>query len=138
MDTATAAQLAERLDSHREPLCRHVAGRLLRAYPELTHTLRLEEQYQAVERLSKVGVERLSELLRAVLLFDLPALAVKEFVWARDVLGRSGVTEQHQTAMVRWFFEALRQLPLGLAESELASELERHFLSALRQVHQAS
>lgn len=137
MDTVIVAQLANRLDSHREPICRDVAGRLLGAYPELARSLRLEEQYQAVERLAVVGVARLSELVRAVLLFELPSLAVQEFAWARDVLGRSGVTEQHQASMVRWFFEALRRQPLAPAESELAGELERHFLSALRQVHQA-
>lgn len=136
MDTATASQLADRLDSHREPICRGVAGRLLRAYPELATTMRLEEQYQAVERLSQVGVERLSELVRAVLLFELPSLAANEFTWAREVLRRSGVTEQHLASMVRWFFEELRQLPLTQAERELAGELELHFLSTLRQVHQ--
>jgi hypothetical protein len=138
MDTATASLLAARLGSHREQLCRQVAARLLRAYPELAQTLRLEERHHAVERLSKVAAERLSELVRAVLLFELPSLAIEEFTWARDVLLRSGVTGQHQSAMVRYFFEALRQLPLSPAEDELARELEGHFLGAIRQAHQAS
>jgi hypothetical protein len=138
MDSATASRLAEQLDSHHEPICHRVAARLLRSYPELMQTLRLDERHQPVPRLAQVSVERMSELVRSVLLFELPSLADKEFTWAHDILVRSGVTQQHQLSMVRWFFEELRRTPLGPAELELAREIERHFLSVIRQLHQTS
>lgn len=135
MDSVTASRLAGQLSAQRQLICRQVSNRLLRAYPELTRTLRLEENYQAADRLSEVAVERLSELVRAVLLFELPALADGELQWAGGVLPRRGVTSQHQTAMVRWYFEEVRRLPLTPAESDLARELEQHFVSAVAAAH---
>jgi hypothetical protein len=135
MDSAAASRLAGQLSSQQQPLCQHVAARMLRAYPELTRSLRLEETYQPAERLSAVAVERLSELVRSVLLFELPALADSELTWASGVLPRRGVTEQHQTAMVRVFFEEVRRLPLTPAESDLTRELEQYFVGAIGQAY---
>lgn len=135
MDTAAAVQLADRLSAQQQPICQQVTARLLQAFPELAGLLRLEEQYEPAARLSAVSVEPLSELVRTVLLFELPALADGEFVWAHGILPQRGVTHQHQAAMVRWFFEELRQQPLGPAEQQLSRELEQHFLAVVSRVY---
>lgn len=135
MDSAAAGRLAAQLAAHQKPLCHQVSARLLRAYPELTRTLRLEENYSPAERLSQVAVERLSELVRSVLLFDLPSLVEQELAWAHGVLPRRGVTYQHQSAMVRWFFEEVRRLPLSPPELELARELEQRMLRSVDAVY---
>lgn len=135
MDSAAASRLAGQLSAQQKPLCQHVSARLLRAYPELTRSLRLEENYSPAERLSQVAVERFSELVRSVLLFELPALAEQELIWAHGVLPRRGVTYQHQSAMVRWFFEEVRRLPLSAAELELARELEQSLLRSVDAVY---
>jgi hypothetical protein len=136
MDSAAAARLAGQLSAQQQPLCQHVAARMLRVYPELTHSLRIEEGYQPAERLSLVAIERLSELVRAVLVFELPALADSEISWAGGVLPRSGVTRHHVAAMVRLYFEEVRRLPLSPAESELSREIERYFVGAINQAYE--
>src|SRR5690606_10523723 len=98
------ARLADLLNKQRQSICEPVAARLLRAFPELARTLRLEESYAPAARLSEVAVERLSELVRSMLIFELPALADQELRWAQGVLPRKGVTYEHQSALVRWFF----------------------------------
>ncbi len=138
MDSAAATSLANRLSSEQKLICESVAARLLQTYPELLGMLRLEEQYQAAERLSAVAVERLSELVRSVLIFELPTIADSELGWAHGVLPGQGVTHQHQAAMVRWYFEELRRLPLGPAEQAISCELEQHFLGVIRQVYALS
>jgi hypothetical protein len=137
MDSSVATQLAAQLHRVHLSLSRRVAQRLLQAYPELTQALRLEEGYPAIERLSEVAVERLLELVRSVLLFDLPSLADGELRWAVTVLPSSGVTYQHQSSMVRWFFEEVHQLQLSAAEMKLAHELERYFLKVVAQVYRS-
>jgi hypothetical protein len=137
MDSSVAMQLAAQLHREHQPLGRRVAQRLLQAYPELTQALRLEESYPAVDRLSEVAVERLLELVRSVLLFELPSLADSELRWAVHVLPSSGVTYQHQSSMVRWFFEEVRQLQLSAAELQLSLELERYFLQVVAQVYRS-
>jgi hypothetical protein len=136
MDSAAATHLAELLEQKQQTLCHNVAARMLRAYPELGKMLRLEEQYGAVPRFSSMAVERLGGLVRAVLLFELPSLADNELMWAHSMLLRSGVTSQHHSSLVRWFFEELRRLPLSPAEGELTIEIERYFLSVLRRAQQ--
>lgn len=131
METAVATRLASQLNSQGQPICQHVAARLLRAYPEITRSLRLEESYEAADRLSEVAVERLKELVRSVLLFELPALADTELRWAVGVLPRRGVTREHQTAMVRLFFDEVRRLPISAAERDLSRELEQYFVDAI-------
>jgi hypothetical protein len=131
MDSTAATRLAGQLSTQGQPICRHVASRLLRAYPEITRSLRLDEGYHAADRLSEVAVERLNELVRAVLLFEVLSLADTELTWAGGVLPRRGVTRQHQAAMVRWFFEEVRRLPLSPAEGELSREVELYFLGAI-------
>ncbi|NTU79641.1 MAG: hypothetical protein HGA45_09590 [Chloroflexales bacterium] len=129
MESTAAARLASQLSAQRKSLCQHVSARLLRAFPELTSSLRLEENYSATDRLSQVAVERFNELVRAILLFELPSLADKEIYWAQGVLPPRGVTYQHQSAMVRWFFEEVRRLPLSPAELDLTREVEQYFLN---------
>lgn len=133
MDSAAATRLAGQLSAQQQPLCQHVAARMLRVYPELTQTLRIEEGHQPVDRLSQMAIERLSELVRAVLIFELPALVDSEISWAGGVLPRSGVTRHHVTAMVRLFFEEVRYLPLSPAESDLSREIERYFIGVIDQ-----
>lgn len=135
MDSQTATALAEQLHVQQQPLCKQVAQRMLRAFPELGRMMRLEECYTPTDRLSQMAVERLNELVRAVLLFELPALADSELVWAHGVLPRHGVTYEHQVAMIRWFFEEVRRLTLSPSERELARELENYFLQAIGQVY---
>lgn len=135
IDSAAAARLAQHLSQQQQPLCEYVAHRLLRSFPELGATLRLEEQYTPVERLSEVAVARLHELVRSVLLFELPSLADRELEWAHGVLPRRGVTYEHQSAMIRWFFEEVRRLPLSAAELAVANEIEQYFLRAATQAY---
>lgn len=135
MDTVAATRLAGQLGAQQQQLCQPVAARLLRTFPELSRSLRLEEQYSATDRLSQMAVERLNELVRSVLLFDLPALADQELTWAHGVLLRRGVTYQHQAAMVRWFFEEVRRLALSPAELALTRELEGYFVQAVTQAY---
>lgn len=138
MDSTIASRLAEQLSAQQQSLCEHVTARLLRAFPELTRSLRLEENYSPADRLSQVAVARLNELVRAVLLFDLPSLADKELSWAHGVLPHRGVTYQHQSAMIRWFFEEVRRLPLTAAELDLAREIEQYFLQVVNNVHHSA
>lgn len=136
MDTAAATRLASQLNAEGEPICQQVAARLLRAYPELTGSLRLEESYRATDRLSQMAVVRLKELVRSVLLFEHPGLADSELAWASGVLPRRGVTAEHQTAMVRWFFEEVRRLPISAAERDLSRELEQYFVQVIGSSHE--
>ncbi|NJM07525.1 hypothetical protein HC891_17080 [Candidatus Gracilibacteria bacterium] len=132
MDTAAASQLAAQLELQRDELCAHVASRLLQGFPDITQTLRLEEQYSPELRLSEVAVLRFNELVRAVLLFELPELANKEFSWARGVLPRHGVTIEHQYALISVFFEEVRRLNLGPAELQLARDVEHEILNQIQ------
>lgn len=138
MDTAAASRLAEQLNRQREGVYSSVAARLLRAFPELARTLRLEESYPPAARLSEVAVERLGELVRAVLLFEAPSLIDQEMRWAHGALPRKGVTREHQSAMVRWFFEEVRRLPLSREELTVAHEVEQLLLARISQVYQPS
>jgi hypothetical protein len=138
MDSVAATKLAGQLSIQNQPLCNQVSARLLAAYPELTRSLRLEENYTPVARLSEVAVERLNDLVRSVLLFDLPSLADQELSWARGVLPRNGVTSEHQASMVRWFFEEVRKLPISTTELAITREIEQYFLGQIRQVYQAN
>lgn len=135
MDSTAATHLAEQLNGEHDRLCETVALRLLRAFPELTHTLRLEENYTPTTRLSHVAVTRLYELVRAVLLFEQPTIADAELRWAHGVLPRSGVTYEHQAALISWFFEEVTRLPLDTGERRIANEIERHMLMQVRQVY---
>jgi hypothetical protein len=135
MNPGTSTRLAQQLNDQRTPVCTKVASRLLREFPELTTTLRLEESYNAETRISQVAVERLSELVRAILVFDLPSLADKEFGWAQGVLPRSGVTYLHQSTMVRMFFEEVRRLNLSPPETLLSQDLERYLLSVVKTIY---
>ncbi len=135
MDTAAAARLAARLGTPPTQLYERVASRLLQAFPELTRSLYLEGSISPIQRLSKVSVERLGELVRSVLLFELPSLVDNELTWAYGVLPMRGVTYEHQVSMVRWFFEELGKLPLEPAELNVARELESYFLRIVAQVY---
>jgi hypothetical protein len=138
MDSVAATRLADKLSNHHQPLCDQVSARLLMAYPELTQSLRLEENYTPVSRLTEVSVGRLNDLVRAILLFDLPSLADQELRWAQGVLPRSGVTPEHQSSMVRWFFEEVRKLPISSIELAIVREIEQYFLARIRQIHKAN
>jgi hypothetical protein len=134
MDATAAAQLAAQLGDQRDELCAHVSARLLAGFPDIRRTLRLEEQYSPELRLAEVAVLRFNELVRAVLLFELPELANKEFSWARGVLPRHGVTIEHQYALISVFFEEVRRLDLDTAALQTAREIEHEMLA---QIHHA-
>lgn len=135
MDSIAATRLAGHL-SMQQPLCNQVSARLLQAYPELMDSLRSDDE--AVARLSEVAVERLGELVRSMLLFELPALADQELRWAQGVLTRSGVTIEHQSSMIHWYFEELCRLPLSQSELGVAHELEQYMLFQVRQAFERS
>jgi hypothetical protein len=135
MDSTAATHLAAQLSDEHDHLCETVAARLLGAFPELTASLRLEESYTPTSRLSHVAVTRLYELVRTVLLFEQPTIADSELRWAHGVLPRSGVTYEHQAAMITWFFEEVAKLPLDANERRVANEIERHLLAQVRQVY---
>ncbi len=132
MDTVAATRLAAQLDQRRRTLCEYVSLRLLQTYPTLIKSLRLEEGYTAESRLSVVAVERLNELVRAMLLFDLLTLADQELGWASGVLPRHGVTYEHQSAMVRYFFDEVRKFGLGPGELTVVRELECYLLDKIK------
>ncbi len=131
MDPVAAEHLVEQLATQRTRICARVTSRLLLAFPELVHTLRVEVATSVEARLSTVASERMYELVRAILLFGLPTLAEQELRWAVGVLPRSGVTTEHQAAMIRWFFEETRQIGLGQAEIAITQELEQYMLEIL-------
>jgi hypothetical protein len=135
MDTVAAVQLATQLDNQRDELCAQVATRLLHGFPDILPTLRLEERYAPEVRLSEVAVLRFNELVRAILLFELPDLANKEFSWARGVLPRHGVTIEHQYALIKVFFEEVRQLKLDTAAQHLVQELELELLAQIQRAY---
>ncbi|WP_322816845.1 hypothetical protein [Chloroflexus sp.] len=138
MDEVTASQLARRITEHRPALAKRVAGRLLRAFPELTHTLRLEENYDPVERMASVAVQPFSDLVRAILLFNTLEIAETELRWARGVLPRWGVAYEHTTTMIRWYFEELSQLPLSPAERLVVVEVEQYLLCLIARIYESS
>ncbi|MEF3275950.1 MAG: hypothetical protein K6356_16405 [Chloroflexus sp.] len=138
MNEAAATELARQIEEHRQALAERVASRLLRAFPELTHTLRLEEQYSPVERMAEVSVRPLSDLIRAMLLFDALEIAETELRWARGVLPRWGVSYEHTTAMIRWYFEELGRLTLSPAAQVVASEIERHLLGLMFRLYRSA
>lgn len=138
MDEVAATQLARRVEEHRQVIAERVATRLLRAFPELTHTLRLEENYGPVERMAEVAVRPLSDLIRAMLLFDALEIAETELRWARGVLPRWGVSYEHTTAMIRWYFEELNRLPLSSAERTVAIEVEHHLLHLMVRLYRSN
>ncbi|WP_322510746.1 hypothetical protein [Chloroflexus sp.] len=138
MDEIAATQLARRVEEHRQAIAERVASRLLRAFPELAHTLRLEENYSPVERMAEVAVRPLSDLIRAMLLFDALEIAETELRWARGVLPRWGVSYEHTTAMIRWYFEELSRLPLASEERAVAGEIERHLLSLMVRLYRTA
>lgn len=131
MDPVAAEHLAEQLITQRALICTQVTNRLLLAFPELVQTLRMEAATSVEARLSEVAAERMYELVRAILLFGLPNLAEQELRWAVGVLPRSGVTTEHQAAMIRWFFEETRRIGLGPAELAITQELEQYMLDLL-------
>jgi len=131
VDPVAAEHLAEQLITQRALICTQVTNRLLLAFPELVQTLRMEAATSVEARLSEVAAERMYELVRAILLFGLPNLAEQELRWAVGVLPRSGVTTEHQAAMIRWFFEETRRIGLGPAELAITQELEQYMLDLL-------
>lgn len=131
MDAVAATCLAERLSANRTSICLRVATRLLKAFPELINTLRIEVVISAEQHMSEVSAERLCELIRAILLFNLPTLADKELEWAYGVLPRSGITAMHLAALIRWFFEEVRLLDLSATEVAITQELEQYLLNVL-------
>jgi hypothetical protein len=135
MESTAATRLATHLEDHRGSLCTYVAERLLTTYPELIASLRIEEVHSAETRLSIVAIERFNELVRAMLVFELPSLAENELRWAYGVLPRHGVTYDHQATMVRYFFDEVRKLKLGPGELIVARETEHYLLDLIRSMY---
>jgi hypothetical protein len=135
VDSAVASRLAGHIQSKQETICKRVTVRLLVSYPDLKQILKLEGSISAEERLSSVAVQRFSELVRAILVFEVLELADQEFQWAGGVLPRHGVQFHHQSALVRWFFEEVSRLELDAEELALAGEIEEHFLAIIRTIY---
>ncbi len=131
MDAVAATYLAERLSVSRTSICHRVATRLLKAFPELINTLRSEVVISVETHMSEVSAERLCELVRAILIFNLPTLADKELEWACGVLPRSGITYRHQASLIHWFFDEVRLLDLSAGEVAITHELEQYMLDVL-------
>ncbi len=138
MDEIAANQLARRVEEHRQTLAYRVAVRLLRAFPELTHTLRLEENYAPAERMAEVAVRPFINLVHAILLFNTFDIAETELRWARGVLPRWGVAYEHTATMIRWYFEELSRLPLSPAERLVVAELEQSLLSLMDRIYHSN
>jgi hypothetical protein len=135
MDSAAAGRLAARLKEHKESLSLRLAVRLLKHFPEIEEMLKLEGEAAPPQRLVSSSSGRLCELVRAILIFEDLSLADKEFGWAAGVLPRSGVSYDHQTTMVRWFFEEARQLGIDAVEEATARDVEQHILSVLSELY---
>lgn len=132
MDASVAQRLADRLQAWHHIVCPRVTTRLLVTYPELVRTLRLESVASVEDRLSQVSVARLYEVVRAVLLFNMPELADKELSWAYGVLPRSGVTFVHQSSMIAWFFDEIQQLGIEPDETIIVQELRQRMLDLIQ------
>lgn len=139
MNTVAANHLAGRLEAQREYLSTRVAARLLAAYPELSSVLQLETVAisSAQDRLGEVAVRRLTELVRAILIFEDLSIAEQELRWAVGVLPRHGVQFCHQTMMVRWFFEEIDDLDLASEERTLIHSIEHYLLDVVETVYAA-
>lgn len=135
VDANVAKRLADRLQAWQHIICTRVTTRLLVTYPELVRTLRLESVTSVEERLSQVSVVRLYELVRAILLFDLPELADKELAWAYGVLPRSGVTFEHQASMIAWFFDEIQQLGIEPDETIIVEMLKQRMLDVMQRIY---
>ncbi len=130
-----STRLANRINTQSDILHAPVSARLLEAFPEINTMLRLEEMYSPNARLKHVAVERLSKLVQAMLIFEMPEIADQELQWAANILPRSGVTYDQQSSMVRWFFEELRQLNLDSDESSLAQDIEHYLIGVVRNIY---
>lgn len=135
METTIASRLAARLIKAEDKIANRVSDQLLETYPELIRTLRLEGTATPQTRLSQVGPERLSAVVRGVLVFETLSVADQEIQWAAGVLPRSGVKQDHQTAMVRWFFDEVRALDLEEAEQGLVDDIEKHLMGLITTYH---
>ncbi len=135
MNATAAARLAAKLDGKRDMICKRVTVRLLATFPELKQVLHLEGGIAAEDRLNQTATDRLCELVRAILLFESLSLADQEFRWAGGVLPRYGVRYQHQSSMVRWFFEEFVRLGLDEEEMRLVGEIEQYILSIVKSVY---
>jgi hypothetical protein len=135
MDSVAAERLSVRLRDQKDILCKRVAARLIAAFPELEHMLLLEGDISAETRLSRVSVERLFELVRAVLVFESYDVLDNEFQWAVGVLPRRGVTYQHQSAMVRCFCDEVYRLRLEVDEFTLMRDIEHYILRLIRTLY---
>jgi hypothetical protein len=135
MDSIAAERLSARLKEQKDGLCKRVAARLIAAFPELEHMLLLEGDISAETRLSRVSVERLFELVRAVLVFESYEVLDSEFGWAVGVLPRRGVTYQHQSAMVRCFCDEVYRLRLEADEFTLMRDIENYLLRLIRTLY---
>jgi hypothetical protein len=133
-----AQALAEKIQLRKTTLGRVVAGRLLEQFPEINTSLRLEEQYSPVERLASVSVERLSELVRAALIFGVPSVIDDEFRWAIGYLPQQGVRFEHQEALVRWLFEEIRRLHLSAEEHALSIQIEQYLHERVSRIYRRS
>lgn len=138
VDPEAAMRLAQRMSDNRAIVCQQVTRQLLTAFPDVVKTLRVEMTSSIETHLSKVSVERLYELVRAVLLFEMLELAERELTWAYGVLPRSGVTYEQKESMTRWFFTEVRQLGLPLPELAVTNELEDFFLDVLAKLYQTN
>lgn len=133
-DTDSAAQLAERLKQRHEFLSERVSARLLAAFPELAQLLQLESLTATTpaRRLGQASVDRFTEMVRAMLIFEDFSIASREIQWAIGVLPHRGVRFEHQSTMVRWFFDEVSQMDLPEAERQLSYQLRDYLLGLVR------
>jgi hypothetical protein len=127
--------LAAKIQLRQAVLGQVISRRLLETYPEINDSLRLEERYSPIERLAAVSVTRLSELVRAALIFGQPTLIDDELRWAIGYLPKQGVKFDHQDALVRWMFEEIRQMHLSNAEYNLSIELEQYIRERIKHLY---
>jgi hypothetical protein len=127
--------LAAKIQLRQAVLGQVISRRLLETYPEINDSLRLEERYSPIERLAAVSVTRLSELVRAALIFGVPTLIDDELRWAMGYLPKQGVQFEHQDALVRWMFEEIRQMHLSNAEYNLSIELEQYIRERIKHLY---
>ncbi len=138
INSAAAGRLAARLNEMRTTISRRVSIRLLAAFPEIEPMLNLEGNKAAEDRLILMAVDRFSELVRGILIFESLTIADNEFRWAAGVLPRSGVTLRHQSSMVRWFFAEVCLLGLDDEELTLARDIEHHILDVLNEIYKGT
>jgi hypothetical protein len=100
--------LAAAFEGRRETICERVAERLAAAYPSLCYDPTRPDAETFQQLAFRNTPIRFHRLVQTALRFRLPAIFQREYAWARPIMYRHGVREEHMVAQIRWYFEEIR------------------------------